>query len=338
MPSADYQRRTRVTINDVAAAAGVSRGAVTRALNNKADISGDTKQKVLEAAERLGYRPSRFARSFVARSKARGIGLALKSFGNPFYTELASELLAQAREKGWQVVITSSEGVSEEETLQSLIGQVDVVAGHFNLPPESLKLATQGMPIILLEGPSQIPGIHSVGLDMRAGMKEAVETLYAHGAKRIGMIDSDYSVMLNGVYTPSPRCEFFLENVREDTRDATVCAPETLAGGEYGLNKLLSLRADLDAVVVFNDFMAIGAMYGAFRSGHAVPEQVRILGIDGLLMGQALSPALSSLEINRKAMVSELLDIAEVLRQSDFREMPALNRRVGLKLIMRQST
>lgn len=327
----------RVSINDVAAVAGVSRGAVTRALNNKPDISEDTKQRVLDAADRLGYRPSRFARNFAARSKTRALGFVIKSFRNPFFTELAADLLAQARLSGWQVVIASTEGVSEAEAVQSLLGQVDVVAGHFNSPAAELKQAAEGLPLIYLEGSSNLAGVHAINLDMRSGIKDAVDTLYARGAQRIGMIDSDYSLVFEGTYTPSPRCQLFKQFVRPETREATVHGAESMAGGGIAIASLLERFPDLDAVIVFNDLMAIGAMLGAFKAGFAVPEQIRILGVDGLEMGMALSPALSSILIDRSAIAAAILDVADKLDAAAFRELPAINHTVMLKLMMRQS-
>lgn len=327
----------RVSINDVAAVAGVSRGAVTRALNNKADISEDTKRKVLEAAERLGYRPSRFARNLASRRKSRAIGFVVKTFRNPFFTELAADLLEQARMSGWQVVINSAEGISEAEAVRALSGQVDVVAGHFNRPAVELKEASDGMPLIYLEGLSDVPGVHAINLDMRSGMENAVEALYGRGAKRIGMIDSDYSLQLNGSYEPSPRCNLFKQFVLPDTGDATVHGAESMAGGEMAMMSLLETHPDLDAVIVFNDLMAIGALLGAFKAGFSVPDRIRIMGIDGLEMGIALSPALSSLHIDRSELSRAIIQIANQLDSGAFREVPAINQTIALKLIMRHS-
>lgn len=80
----------RVTILDVAEEAGVSRQTVTRAMNDMAEINPSTRQRVLEAADRLGYRPSRFARNLVTRHKRFALGLVVASFRNPYYTDMLS--------------------------------------------------------------------------------------------------------------------------------------------------------------------------------------------------------------------------------------------------------
>src|SRR5882724_12949808 len=92
--------RRRVTIHDVARSAGVSRQTVSRALNDKAEIDGTTKQRVLDTARELGYRPSRFARGLV-RQDTTSIGLVIPDLMNPFFTEVASAALDAARRQDW---------------------------------------------------------------------------------------------------------------------------------------------------------------------------------------------------------------------------------------------
>ncbi|GAB3164245.1 hypothetical protein GCM10027059_20010 [Myceligenerans halotolerans] len=95
----------RVTILDVAEEAGVSRQTVTRAVNDMDDISPSTRRRVLEAADRLGYRPSRFARNLVTRKKTNALGLVVSSFRNPYYTDIAADMLSGAADRGWQLLM-----------------------------------------------------------------------------------------------------------------------------------------------------------------------------------------------------------------------------------------
>ncbi|MBO9589825.1 LacI family DNA-binding transcriptional regulator [Devosia sp.] len=327
----------KITINDVAAVAGVSRGAVTRALNDKADISQETKKKVLEVSARLGYRPSRFARNFAARTKTIAIGYVVASFRNPYYTDLAADILQEAKRRGWQVVITATEGMDEEEALELLSDQVDVIVGHSGLELPRLKLAARGLPVVLLERGSRTAGIHSLELDWRSGIKMAVEALYERGARHIGMIDSDYSLRANRGYVPSERRGYFEEFVRPVSRQAVVWGMETFAGGADTLRALLADHPETDAVLAFNDVMAIGAVQGAHALGIDVPGRLKILGVDGLSLGEAISPKLSSLATDRVAISIQALDIVEELSKHQFRELPSIHRRIEPKLVWRES-
>lgn len=328
----------KITINDVAAVAGVSRGAVTRALNDKTDINPETKKRVLEVSARLGYRPSRFARNFAARTKTLAIGYVVASFRNPYYTDLAADILQEAKRRGWQVVITATELIEEEEdALELLADQVDVIVGHINLEPARIKAAARGLPVVLLERASETAGIHSVELDWRAGIKTAIEALYERGANHIGMLDSDYSLRTSSAYVPSIRRGYFEEFVRPASRQAVVWGAETFAGGGSAFGALLAQHPEVDAVLAFNDVMAIGAVQGAEGLGIDVPGKVRILGVDGLSLGEAISPKLSSLAVDRLAMSIQALDIVEELSRHQFRELPSIHRRTEAKLLWRES-
>src|SRR5699024_1704759 len=96
--------RSRVTITDVAAAAGVSRQTVTRAMNDMAEIAPATRTRVLQVARELRYRPSRVGREMV-RGQRRTIGLMVHSLVNPYFPELASATVGAAARRGWNVVL-----------------------------------------------------------------------------------------------------------------------------------------------------------------------------------------------------------------------------------------
>jgi LacI family transcriptional regulator len=97
-------RPRAATINDVARAAGVSRQTVTRALNDMADVSAATRERVITAAQALNYRPNRAAQGLV-RGREVAVGLVVSDLRNPYYPELASELTRKAASRGGRVVL-----------------------------------------------------------------------------------------------------------------------------------------------------------------------------------------------------------------------------------------
>ncbi|MBO3731803.1 LacI family DNA-binding transcriptional regulator [Glycomyces niveus] len=324
----------RVTILDVAAEAGVSRQTVTRAMNDMGDISDATRRKVLAAAERLGYRPSRFARNLVTRQKTHALGLVVASFRNPYFTELAGDLVEAAAERGWQVVMASSG--TEAEAINLLSNQVDVVIGHFTGPDEELLAVAKGLPVVRLETPSALPGVHSVEIDLRSGVVEAIRTLRERGARRFGMVDSSYSEEIGGVYGPSPRRGWFEEEVG-DQLTAVVRGEESISGGGRAFARLMERHPDTDAVLMFNDLMALGAVQSAHALGIDVPGSVRIVGVDGLALGEAVDPPLTSIAMDRKGLTAHTLDIVEALAAADFARLDSINRVVASKMLWRQS-
>ncbi|GAA2154373.1 MULTISPECIES: LacI family DNA-binding transcriptional regulator [Glycomyces] len=325
----------RVTILDVAAAAGVSRQTVTRAINDMGDISEPTKRKVLAAAERLGYRPSRFARSLVTRQKTHAVGLVVASLRNPYFTDIAADMLSEAAARKWQLMIAASERDSPE-LLQLLSTQVDVIVGHFGLPDAEIRDAAQGLPIVLLEGRSDLPGVHSVEVDIESGIGDAVSALRARGARRFGMVDSAYSERIRGAYEPTPKRQWF-EAAVGDGLAGVVVGEESISGGGRAFAELMRLHPDIDAVLMFNDLMALGAVQSAHAIGIAVPGDVRIIGVDGLALGDAVDPPLTTISLDQQSLASNTLDIVEIIAKADFARIAPIHRTVRSKVLWRES-
>ncbi|MFC8796618.1 LacI family DNA-binding transcriptional regulator [Promicromonospora sp. NPDC057138] len=325
-----------MTILDVAAEAGVSRQTVTRAMNDMNDISAPTRRRVLDAADRLGYRPSRFARNLVTRTKTNALGLVVSSFRNPYYTDIAADLLSGAAERGWQLLMSADDGVGPD-ALDKLCAQVDVVVGHFHAPEAELREACGGLPVVNLETVSTLPGVHSVHVDLEPGIGEAVGALRERGARRFAMVDAGYSLQSLGAYEPTPRRQWFERAVGDQLAGVVVADEDTISGGAHAFAELLRRHPDADAVLMFNDLMALGAVQSAHVLGVDVPGRVRIIGVDGLAVGEAVNPPLTTISIDRQGIASKALDIAEILAEADFATVAPIHRTVGTQLLWRAS-
>jgi len=287
----------KVTINDVARSAGVSRQTVSRALNDKDEIDGDTKQRVLDAARTLGYRPSRFARGLV-RQDTMTIGLVIPDLLNPFFTEVAAAALEAARSRGWQVVVYDTADGAEEErgTLQVISSQVDAVIGYFSCPDSELATFTRGMPVVLIGREGRSTRFSSIRIDGQEGVHTAVAHLVAKGHTRIGMLDHHTRA------EPSIRHTWFTSAATALRIDAgtVVDADQTADGGGSALRKLLTAHPDVTAVFTFNDIIAIGALREARRIGRSVPRDLAVIGFDGLQLGALLEPPLTSVALDTR--------------------------------------
>lgn len=293
--------RRRATIHDVAKLAGVSRQTVSRAVNDKGEIDPDTKARVLEAARMLDYRPSRFARGLVRKGTVTA-GLVIPDLMNPFFPEVAAGVLEAAEERGWQVVMwdTRTDGAKEREALGVLSHQADAVVGYFKNDDEVLARHLGGLPLVLLErGPHQTR-FAAVGIDAAAGLEQGIAHLVRAGHRRIGMLDGDR-------LTPGPRREAFLAEVRRhdlpvDESWIAMSAGHGVAGGEAAMDRLLDTRPQVTAVFGFNDLIAVGAMRAARRRGRRVPEDLAVLGFDGLALGELVEPALTTLRLDKRRL------------------------------------
>ncbi|MFG2962748.1 MULTISPECIES: LacI family DNA-binding transcriptional regulator [unclassified Streptomyces] len=294
--------RRRATIHDVARLAGVSRQTVSRAVNDKGEIDPVTKERVLEAARLLDYRPSRFARGMV-RKGAVTTGLVIPDLMNPFFPEVAAGVLEAAEQRGWQVVVWDSrtDVDREREALDVLSHQADAVVGYFKNEDAELARLLGGVPLVLLERGPQQTRFGAVGIDVAVGMERGVAHLVAAGHRRIGLLDGD------GLSAPGPRRAAFLDEVRRhglpvDQGWIVLCPEHSVAGGETAMARLLSAHPEVTAVVGFNDLIAIGAIRTARSRGLRVPDDLAVLGFDGLSLGELVEPALTTLHIDKRRL------------------------------------
>ncbi|WP_107049883.1 LacI family DNA-binding transcriptional regulator [Streptomyces bicolor] len=292
--------RRRATIHDVAKLAGVSRQTVSRAVNDQGEIDPGTKERVLEAARLLDYRPSRFARGLVRKGTVTA-GLVIPDLMNPFFPEVAAGVLEAAEQRGWQVVVWDSriDEARERDALDVLSHQADAVVGYFKSPDDVLAQHLGGVPLVLLERGPQQTRFAAVGIDAAAGLEQGMAHLVAAGHRRIGMLD--------GVYGPGLRREAFLKEARRhdlpvDDNWIALCDDHSVAGGEAGMERLLDERTEITAVFGFNDLLAIGAMRAARRRGRRVPDDLAVLGFDGLSLGELVDPALTTLHIDKRRL------------------------------------
>ncbi|WHT22835.1 LacI family DNA-binding transcriptional regulator [Crossiella sp. CA-258035] len=303
----------RVTIHDVARSAGVSRQTVSRALNDKAEIDGGTKARVLEAARALGYRPSRFARGLV-RQDTVTIGLVIPDLRNPFFTEIAASALEAARALDWHVVVHDTTDQAEQEiaTLRVIGSQVDAVVGYFSQPEAEIERHIGGLPVVFLGREHRNPGFSSIRIEGERGIAEAVAHLIAAGHTRIGMLDH------NRRPAPSIRQRWFQSAATAAGLELdpawVLGADQSVAGGAAAFAELHAAHPELTALFTFNDIIAIGALREARRLGLRVPADLAVIGFDGLELGALVEPPLTSVAIdtNRLGRLA-IEDVARLL-------------------------
>ncbi|MFI6928860.1 LacI family DNA-binding transcriptional regulator [Streptomyces sp. NPDC050287] len=329
--------KRRTTIDDVAKLAGVSRQTVSRAINDKGEIDPATKERVLQATRTLGYRPSRFAQG-MRRQDSVTLGLIISDLSNPYFAEVAVAVLEVAGERGWHVIVCDSrndEG-KEREALDVLSRQADAIIGHCAGPDDVLARHAPGMPLVLLERGADQTRFGSVGIDAEAGMRQAFAHLTGAGHHRIGMLDGSPDDR------PSARREHFLAQagmyglpVGADW--VVSCDRHNVGAGERGMDALLDAHPDVTAVVGFNDLIAVGAIRTARRRGLRVPDDVAVLGFDGLALGELVEPPLTTLSIDKRELGR--LAVEQVAAQLSGDEKPPAegDARVRPELVLRAS-
>jgi len=329
----------RVTIEDVAAAVGVSRQTVSRAMNDKGEISPATKERVLQAIQELGYQPNRLAQGMVTQ-RTKTVGLVMPDITNLFFPEVARGVQDAGRQHDYNVLLCNTDDKLEEEikVLYSLAAQrVDGIfmIGSVSDDASLAKFADTYSPIIMLNRFFEHPHVNLIIVDNERGAFLAVEHLITLGHQKIGMLANlDFS-----------RSQIRRVRGYEDAlnhygitldRSLIVGGASTLEGGYSALQQLLNAHPEVTAVFTYNDLMALGAMRAAHDLDKRVPEDLAVIGFDNIGLAAMATPSLSSIHVDKYAIGQKAMNrILDLLDKPDDSYETI---QVGVELIQREST
>ncbi len=296
----------RVTIADVAREAGVSRQTVSRAINDKGEISEATLLHVRAVIERLGYRPSKIARS-LATHKTLTIGLVVPDIANPFFTEIARGAADAAHAAGYSLLLctTVEDPGREAEALRALEDQsVDgVVLCSSRLPEAELAaLIARQRAAVLVNRRLASPGGGGVRVDDAAGALLGVRHLLRNGRRTVAYLAGPYPIS----HSSRERARGYAEalagaGLAPDPALCLPCVPDT-GGGRAAALALLAARPDPDAFFCHNDLVGVGALQACAALGRRVPDDVAVVGSDDILLAALVSPALTTLRVDKYAI------------------------------------
>ncbi|KIS25623.1 LacI family transcriptional regulator [Arthrobacter sp. SPG23] len=300
------------TILDVAAAAGVSRQTVTRAMNGMPGIKESTRQRVRELAQELGYTPSRFAKGLVQGAKT-SVGLAIPDLTNPYFPAFASSVVELATLRGWHVVVDDygHGGRSGLDAVEHLAPQVDAVIGYLGGYAKQAQAVLGRRPLIVLDE-AEVGAAGSINFDYQHAAMLAVDHLLETKQRHIAYLEAG-SASENGGRAPrTVRGKAVAGRLNErGTSWSLVVADETAEAAKEAAAAFLRDHPETDGILAFNDLMAAGVLKALFAAGRRVPEDCAVIGMDGIPLGELLSPELSTMaldlrEVGRAAV--ELLD------------------------------
>lgn len=296
-----------VTIKDVAKQANVAPSTVSRVIADSSRISEDTKQKVRNAMKQLGYHPNLNARSLASQS-TQLIGLVMPSssdvvFQNPFFPTVLQGISEGAHEKKYALHMTT--GKSEKETLEGVVNMVQGkrVDGMILLNSKVedniiTYLKERDFPFVLIGKPyKNVEQITHVDNDNFRAMKEATEYLLKHGHRKIAFIGGSLDLMVT--VERFLGYERAMSNANITLRNEYVINEEFLIeGGQEAVRKLMSVTHPPTAIIVADDFMALGVLNTLDELGIRVPEDISIVSFNNVLLAEMAKPPLTSVDIN----------------------------------------
>ena len=289
--------RGRATLKDVAVEVGVSVNTVSRALTGKPDVGSDTRARVREAAERLGYTPNLLARSLV-QGRTRTVGLVVTDCTNPFYATLIRAVEETVSRHGYGLLLATANENPDKEAAGLRLLQERRIDGLLLSPvrveaPHITALVEEEVPHVLLS--RRPPGYrgHFVGTDNVRGARLAVAHLIGLGHRRIAHLSRADTVSSAVERIQGYRRELHEHGIAFDP-DLVVSAPADVTGGAGALPQLLALRPRPSAIFAYSDLQAIGLRIALDEAGLRVPEDVSIVGFDGIELASYVSPPLTT--------------------------------------------
>ena len=296
----------RVTIYDVAKAAGVAPSTVSRAFSRPGRVSAATHATVMATAKELGYRTAAPAAQERGQRHHR-LGIEVPDLTNPYFAELVSGMQEAAHEQEFLLMLldTVEDEARERTSLESAVNVVDgIVLAGTRLSDATLNHLTKRIPVVVLN--RRVAGLDSVTPDYEHGMGQAMAHLAENGSRTVTYVAGPVNSWSDGERWRAARVAARQHGIQVQRHGPF--APTT-AGGEQAFEEL---RDSLPhAVICYNDLVAFGFLISALRAGIRVPGQLSVMGHDDIqlsrLVGGGLTTVVSPKRAQGRAAVERLV-------------------------------
>jgi DNA-binding LacI/PurR family transcriptional regulator len=320
------------TIRDVALAVGVSVSTVSRALSMSELVSPATRERVQQAADRLGYRPNRAARGLIT-GRTGNVGLIVPDLANPFFPSIVKAVQARAREKDYAVFLADADEDRDVEVdlVRALAKQVDgMVLCSPRMTEANLRAISAETTLVMV---NRRVGSHpAVTFDNAGGMRQAVAHLQALGHTRVAWVGG-------------PRDSWSNRERHRALRAATASAKIRLVeignvipqfeGGVAAAD--LVLAAGVSAVIAYNDLVALGLLSRFRARGVEVPGRLSVIGTDDIPLSGMSHPALTTVALPKEQGGRHAVDLLLSLLEGGAETAPT-RRELPTHLLVRGST
>ncbi len=313
----------RITIADVARAAGVSTSTVSRALNNHTAIPENTRLQIQQIAEQMRYRPDVRARNFrLQRSQTIATlfpyqDASRRPISDPFYLEIMGAITDELDQYGYDSIIArvhiESDDWCNRYVLDKRVDGILLIdralddVGIHSLQALGANFVVWGA--LLPDQPYL-----SVGCDGQAGARDAIRHLTENGRKRIGFIGG-----FRGMVETAMRRQGYEQGLMNASlafdESLVVYTDFTPEAASHAVQTLLERAPDLDAIFACSDFMAVGVMEVLRQIGHEVGQDIAVVGYDDIPLAAHCSPRLTTIhqpiQQGGRLMVQALFDLLE---------------------------
>ncbi|CAN5653849.1 LacI family DNA-binding transcriptional regulator [soil metagenome] len=330
----------KLDIRSVAARARVSIATVSRTINHVATVDATLAARVWKAVEELNYFPNTQARALVS-GRSRLLGLIVSEITNPFFPELIQEFENVAVERGYEILISSTNydpKKTESCVRRMLERKVDGVAiMTFGIEELLLdRFAVSDIPSVFMDLGPKRPSSTTLTVDYKQGIDEGVQHLAKLGHRKIAFISGP--LRLRSAQT---RKAAFLESLRAHKLTPNeawmIEGDHTLDGGRDAMHRLLALKQWPTAIMCSNDMTAIGVQHELFEAKLTVPQDFSLIGFDDVHLAEYTIPPLTTVRMSCKDLAQAA--VTSLLSHLAPNDTPAVrSSAIPTRLIVRQTT
>lgn len=330
-----------MTIRDVARIAGCSVATVSRVLNQYPDVSDDTRRRVLEVVERCNFQPNSNARH-LKQQAGRRVSVVVKGTQNMLFSEIVEMIQQRVQDRGMDAAVYYvDEDANEVAFAQQVCREYKPPGMLFlggNLEYFQRDFAPIGVPCVLLTNSARSLGfanLSSVSTDDVAAAEQAVDYLFAQRHRDIGILGGNWSgVQIS--YSRIVGCRNSFDKHGVPFEGERRCEPCRFAFGDAytAANRLLDRNPGLTAVFALCDVIAIGAIRALRDRGCRVPEDISVMGFDGIPVGQFALPRLATIRQDTRRIA---LRGADILLERLERRLPPVHETVPFQLMEGES-
>lgn len=293
----------KATIKDVAKRANVSIATVSYVINNINKVIPETKERVLEAIEFLGYTPNGMARSLV-KNESNSIGLLIPTksrlsrtilMDNPFYQEFLSGVEFKARDYGFTTAILANEDAEkciDNIKRESFAGII--VLGLINSKIYNYLIKLE-IPIVVIDQEIDIDKYYYINTDNEFGAYSAVKHLIEKGHKKIGLLTQDIqeSIVHRDRYRGYKKA--LEESLIEVNEEFLFIEEISYEGGVRSADKVYDKINEVTAIFSISDIMAMGLIKGLVKKNINVPKDLSVIGFDDIKYSKYFIPELTTI-------------------------------------------
>lgn len=307
----------RVSVREVAHAAGVAISTVSRVLNGSGYASPDVRLRVQQAVARLGYEPDYTARH-LRTGHSRTIGCLLPSIANPFVAQLLSEVERLAQAAGYSLLVGSSEQRSRDKELvaffenRRLEGIIALPAHEYD-PVAASPFATTKLPTVIMDR-DMGPDFDAVLIDHEPGMRQVMDYLLSLGHQRIALFAIGSQVRPGRLKLRSYRAALEAAGLPFDDR-LVYLTDSSLESARQPMQRMLGLDAPPTAIIAVGTQLLSGAVHVVREAGMDIPRDMSVVAIGTMQTLELMYPPVTALRYNfqdsARAVVQLILERIE---------------------------